>query len=182
MKPNDFISLARIAGLLSLALLSGCTSITAMTYSPITATANGPSGPVTAKIEVQPHCCPSTALLVTAKSPVRESDYQWVELDLPVPSGPAAPKVTGVEVCYGIETSHPGSTYISQTRITEMTTPDRTVVRLDEPTNRTDVGPKCYSTPTSIVANGSLSLSLKVVVGNTNDKIVLGGMKLFFGD
>ena len=181
MKQHDFITLAQVAGLFSIVLLSGCTSITAMTYSPITATANGPSGPVTAKIEVQPHCCPSTALLVTAKSPALESDYQWVKLGLSVPSGPAASKVTGIEVCYEIETSQPGSTYISQTRITEMTTPDRAVVRLDEPTNRTDVGPKCYLTPTSIVANGSLSLNLKVVFGNANDKIMLGGMKLLFG-
>jgi hypothetical protein len=60
-----------------------------MTYSPLT----GSPGATGTKIKTEPHCCPTTALLVKANQPVGENDFQWVTLGLTVPGGRT---VTGV--------------------------------------------------------------------------------------
>ncbi len=144
------------------------------TYSPLTAVGVGPSGPATSMISVEPFCCPSTAVVLNASQAVAEDDFQWVNLGLPGPQRP----VTAVEVCYSVETAQPGSTYISQTRITDMTTPDQALVLLDDDTNRTDVGPSCYTVETSIEPEGTLTLALKVVVGSPADEIRIGMVRL----
>lgn len=146
----------------------------AWTYSPLTAVGVGPSGPATAKITVEPYCCPSTALLVKAKSAVAEGDFQWVNLGLTVPSGL---QLTSVEVCYSLETAQ-GGTYISQTRLTDMTTPDAAHVKMDDPTDRKDPGPVCYVSKAGFKSEGTVTLALKVVFADPADEIRIGMVKL----
>lgn len=42
------------------------------------------------------------------------------------------------------------------------------------PTDRTAVGPTCYTVPAAFTPTGSMSLELKVVFGSTSDRILLG--------
>lgn len=142
-------------------------------YSPLGATANGPSGPATAKFTAGPHCCPSTATVLTPTVVSTESDFQWVVLGLPWDNG----SVVSVEVCYAISTVG-NRTYISQTRISDMTTPNSAVVRLDDGTDRFGPGPVCYTVNGSFAPSGALSLGLKVVFGNTSDRITIGMVAL----
>lgn len=147
----------------------------AWTYSPLTAVGVGPSGPATAKILVEPYCCPSTAVVVQAESKVAEDDFQWVNLGLTVP---AVAEIQAVEVCYELKTSKPGATYISQTRLTDMTTPDVAHVKLDDATDRKDSGPACYTVEAGFQPEGTVTLALKMVFGSTEDEIRIGMVKL----
>lgn len=169
----------RIGGLLLMLLLAitvGCSSIRTMTYSPITATV---SPTLHATIRVEQAVSPPQALLVTATEPGR---LEFVNVDLPLPLGTAAPKVVGVKVCYQIEASNPGSTYITQTRLTEMTTPNEAPIMVDDPTDQTALGPTCYVVDNfSVSPRGSVVLGLGVVFGSTDDKILIGGITLMFG-
>ncbi len=85
-----------------------------------------------------------------------------------------------VEVCYSLKVAKPGSTYISQTRLTDMTTPDAAHVKLDDPTDRKDAGPTCYRVKAGFMPKGTVTLALKVVFGSTDDEIRLGMVKLYF--
>ncbi len=139
-------------------------------YSPIGTTANGPSGPATAKFTAGPYSAPSTAVVLTPTSVSTENDFQWAQLALPSDNT----SVSEVQVCYSIITAVVGRTYISQTRITDMTTPNSALVRLDDGTDRTAAGPTCYTVPAAFTPTGSMSLGLKVVFGSTSDRILLG--------
>jgi hypothetical protein len=147
----------------------------AWTYSPLTAVGVGPSGPATAKIAVEPYCCPSTAVVVKASSPVAEGDFQWVNLGLTVPAGLEIPSV---EVCYSLKSARQGGTYISQTRLTDMTTPDAAHVKMDDPTDRKDPGPVCYVSRAGFTSEGTVTLALKVVFADSRDEIRIGMVKL----
>ncbi len=142
-------------------------------YSPLTSIPVGPAGPPS-MLSVSPHHSPSTALKVTATSPVKEDDFQWVLLGLTVPSE----TVKGVKICYKVETASPGSTYISQVRLTKMTTPDVALVVHDDPTNLTATSPTCYTSPTNVKVEGTITLALKMVFGSTSDIIRIGGIEL----
>lgn len=159
-----------------------------ISHSPLTAIASGPSGPDSSLLEVEPFCCPSTAVEVSATQVVGENDFQWILIGLNVPENTPKGKknikdleIRGVEVCYSIATSSPGSTYISQTRLTEMTTPDAAFVMMDDATDRTAVGPTCYTSSTDFVPDGTITLALKMVFGSASDKIRIGGIKLIMG-
>ncbi len=151
---------------------SAATTVTAR-YSPLGATANGPSGPATAKFTAAPYCCPSTAVVLTPQSVIGELDFQWMNLGLPWDNA----SVTAVRVCYAV-TSATGGSYISQTRLTTMTTPNSALVVLDNATNRTSTAPTCYTVKTSITPTGALTLELKVVFASTNDRITIGMVSL----
>jgi hypothetical protein len=87
--------------------------------------------------------------------------------------------IKGVVVCYNVITAKPGSTYISQTRLTEMTTPNVTTVRHDDGTNLTSIAPVCFTSKGSdFTVRGTITLELKMVFGSTSDKILLGGLSL----
>lgn len=143
-------------------------------YSPLGATANGPSGPATAKFTVGPYCCPSTAVVLTPTAVSTETDLQWMHLGLSSDNT----SVSSVQVCYAITTTVVGRTYISQTGIADMTTPNSSLVRLDDGTNRTAVGPVCYTVPASFTPTGAMTLELKVVFGSTSDRITVGMVAL----
>ncbi len=140
-------------------------------YSPLGATANGPSGPATARFTATPYCCPSTAVVLTPTQISAETDFQWMHLGLPWDNT----SVNAVTVCYAISpTAAAGRTYISQTRLTSMTTPNSALVMLDDGTDRTTLGPLCYTVPASFTPAGTLTLGLKVVFGSTSDRITIG--------
>ncbi|MBW4718118.1 hypothetical protein [Saccharothrix obliqua] len=143
-------------------------------YSPLGATANGPSGPATAKFTVAPYCCPSTAITLTPTTVSTEGDFQWLNLGLPSDNT----TITLIEVCYTVTSTVPGRTYISQTRITDMTLPNSALVRLDDPADRNSTSPVCYTVSTSFTPTGTLTLALKVVIGSTSDRINVGMVAL----
>ncbi|XPS86894.1 hypothetical protein Dvar_49120 [Desulfosarcina variabilis str. Montpellier] len=62
-----------------------------------------------------------------------------------------------------------------------MTTPDQAPILLDDPTDRTALGPTCYQIDNfSMSPQGSLVLGLGVIFGDTEDKILIGGITLMF--
>ena len=147
-----------------------------MTYSPLT----GSPGAAGTKIKTEPHCCPTTALLVKAHQPVGENDFQWVTLGLTVPEPNAGALISAVEVCYEIVAPKPDTAYISQTRLTDMTIPNAANVRLDDPTNRMPGRPNCYTVKAGFKPRGTVTLALKVVMSNVRDEIRLGMVRLYF--
>jgi hypothetical protein len=151
---------------------SAATTVTAR-YSPLGATANGPSGPATAKFTATPYCCPSTAVVLTPQSAIGENDFQWMVLGLPWDHA----SVTAVRVCYAISSASGGS-YISQTRISNMIMPNSATVLVDNPTNRTSTAPACYTVKTGFTPTGALTLELKVVFASSSDRITIGMVSL----
>jgi len=149
--------------------------MSAIHFSPLTAVAVGPAGPP-ALLTVKPHSGPSTAIVVTAGGAVAETDFQWVMVGLTVPDGL---KVRAVVVCYQIIGSRRG-TYISQTRLTEMTTPNVALVIHDDPTNLLSPAPACYKSLVkgSLIVRGTITLELKMVIARKTDKILVGGLSL----
>jgi hypothetical protein len=151
-----------------------------MTYSPLTGIGVGPNGPAGAKIKTEPYCCPSDALLVTASQLAGEDDFQWVNLGLSVPgSTQGGQHITAVEVCYEIKAARPEATYISQTRLSDMTTPNVANVGFDDPTDRKTPGPTCYTVKESFTPKGTVTLALKVVFANTQDEIRIGMVRIY---
>src|SRR5215470_12198104 len=96
-------------------------------FSPLTAIPVGPAGPPS-KLTVSPYS--GTAIVVASTGLVQETDSQWVLLGLTVPDGVT---VMGFVVCYQILGGE--STYISQVRLSEMTKPNKAIVRYDDPNN-----------------------------------------------
>jgi hypothetical protein len=149
--------------------------MSAIHFSPLTAIGVGPAGPPS-KLTVKPHSSPSTAIVVTASGLVLETDYQWVLLGLTVPAGL---KIKAVVVCYQIIGSREG-TYISQTRLTQMTTPNIALVVHDDPTNLRSPTPLCYKSivKEGVTVKGTITLALKMAVARKTDKILVGGISL----
>lgn len=144
-----------------------------LNFSPLTAVAVGPSGPPS-KLSISPHSGPSTALVITAGGEVKENDFQWVQLGLTVASGT---NVKAVTVCYQVLGGQ--SSYISQVRLTQMTTPNTAVVMHDDGTNLTSTTAVCYkSTVNGFTVNGTITLGLKIVIGRSSERIVIGGIAL----
>lgn len=167
-----------VVAVLSWAVTPIAASAENLIYSPLGAIGVGPSGPASADVTVAPYCCPSTAIVVRAADVVEENDLQWVLLGLDVP---ATGRIRRVTVCYAIDAATPGTTYISQTRLTEMRRPNSATVRLDDPTDRTDLGPACYNVDTGFRPRGAVSLHLKIVIGDPDDEITIGMVKLRLG-
>jgi hypothetical protein len=147
-----------------------------MTYSPLTGNPGAPG----AKIKTESYCSPPTALLVKANQPVGENDFQWVFLGLSVPEPVGGARINAVEVCYEIKAQKGDTVYISQTRLTDMTTPNVANVKLDDPTNRTGPGPTCYRVRAGFTPAGTVTLALKVVMSSIQDEIRLGMVRLYF--
>ena len=142
-------------------------------YSPLASIAVGPAGPPS-KVTVGPHCCPSTALKITSNQIVADNDLQWVEFLLAVPDA----TIKGVKIHYQVKTGSPGSTYISQVRLTRMTTPDKALVIHDDPTNLTSTTITSYTSAANSKVEGTITLELRIVIGNPGDSILLGGIML----
>lgn len=165
---------------ISLFLITAYAQAETVWFSPLTAIPVGPSGPATNVLTVQPYCCPSTAIEIKASQIVIEDDFQWVILGL---TSQLNKVIKGVQIYYEVETASPGSTYISQVRLTEMTTPDEALVIHDDDTDLTSTDPTSYISLTEKPkpkVRGTITLALKVVFGNIADSIRVGGIKLIY--
>jgi hypothetical protein len=122
-------------------------------------------------------------LTITASAPVADDDLEWVNLDLPLPVLNAAGqpwKIDSLEVCYDVSAEVPERTFISQVRLTEMTTPEVATVRHDDGTNLHSTSPTCYgSNVADVPINGAYELSLRIVIGKTSDRIRIGAIRIF---
>jgi hypothetical protein len=148
-------------------------------FSPLTAIPVGPAGPPSDLI-VTPYCCPSTAIKVTASQMVTDNDSQWVLIGLTAQENKA---IKAVQVCYQVDTSSPGSTFISQVRLTKMTGPGEALVIHDDSTDLIATNATCYTSNTvkpKPKVSGAITLGLKMVFGSTSDKIRIGGVKLIY--
>ncbi len=131
-------------------------------------------------VSVRPYCCPSTAIEVTTPMPIRENDYQWINLGLTLPSKKHTKDVVikEFEVCYTIESASSGTTYISQTRLSKLTTSDSSLVIRDDSTRLASTTPTCHKVSAfDARIDGTINLELKLVFGDTSDKIRIGGIK-----
>jgi hypothetical protein len=148
---------------------NAATTVTAR-YSPLGATANGPSGPGSALFSATPYCCPSTAVVLTPSRATSDADLQWMELGLPWDHT----SITSVKVCYAVQTAAPGTTYINQTRLTDMTTPNSATVLIDNGGKHSSTTGTCYTVKTTVTPTGAVTLALRVTFGSASDRITIG--------
>ena len=107
----------------------------------------------------------------TAITSAQQGAGRWVYLSLPLPSGT---KVDAVTVCYDLDEP---TTFISQTRLTDMKTPDFATVVFDDPTDQTSTTPTCYSLKTKVVTQNGLALQLLLdIKGDNKAAIHLGSV------
>jgi hypothetical protein len=135
-------------------------------------------------VTMRPYCCPSTAVEISATTLIKESDYQWINLGLTLPSkrNMNGTFIKEVELCYTVESGSPGKTYISRIRLSRLTTPDGSLVIRDDPTKLASTNPVCHklgALDTRI--DGTISLELKLVFGDISDKIRIGGIRFTLG-
>jgi FlgD Ig-like domain len=117
---------------------------------------------------------PGTGLHVVTNSP---GDYQWVTIPLTLPSNMT---IEAVEFCY--ELANPNS-YISQVRLTRMSTPDFATVIHDDPLDRTDPGPVCTTSfVNSAPIEGTVSLSFRLNFANAGDWVNFGAIGIVLQD
>ena len=157
--------------------ITGYAQAESIWFSPLTAIPEDPTGARSLVLGVAPY---GDAVEVTASEPVAEGDNKWVVLGLTTQANKA---IKGVEVCYEVITDSPGSTYISQVRLSTMTTPDFSTVIHDDATNLTSTTATCYTSNTAKrkpKVGGTTTLSLKMVFGSAGDKITIGGVKLIY--
>jgi hypothetical protein len=169
-------------GILSrLAALEGSSKVKNIWISPLSAYASGPNGPPTKLINAgicdasNTGCTPS-ALQITSTKAVTEDDSQWVFFPLTVPDGA---KIKGVKYYYSIKQKTASTTYISQTRLTQMTTPNQALVMMDDADNLYGPGPADHTSVASYTANGANTLNLRVVINDPSDSIIIGGIEIF---
>lgn len=127
-----------------------------------------------ARVRIVPHGAPNTAVRLTAAVPITDPSLEWVQLALPMP----AMLIRDIKLHYAVTSAMPGRTYLSQTRLTVMTMPNAAQVRFDDPTNLTSTTPTAYSRACQVSVDGALTLSLRVVIGDPADQILLGAIAL----
>jgi hypothetical protein len=79
--------------------------------------------------------------------------------------------ITGVRLCYQLSNAR---SFVSQIRLSQTQHPPNTqLVMLDDPTDRTDPGPRCVNSQTTSIdpATGAVTLDLRVNFGDTADSI-----------
>ncbi len=131
-------------------------------------------------VTVRPYCCPSTAVEISTPTPIRENDYQWINLGLTLPSTRDTKDlfIKEFELCYTIESASSAKTYISQTRLSKLTTSDSSLVIRDDTTRLSSTNPTCHKVSAfDARIDGTINLELKLVFGDTSDKIRIGGIK-----
>ena len=103
-------------------------------------------------LDIQPGI-PSVATRITASS---TGTAKWIHVGLIRPDNV---EVDSLTVCYETTSSN---VFISQTRISRMTTPDAASVLSDDGTDQTDPGPTCYTIPLTGVTVGSAGMYLQL--------------------
>src|ERR1700720_2338257 len=81
---------------------------------------------------------PSTTVACTTPG-----DFKWVSMDLRLPPNV---QIEALIVCYEVSNVR---SFIAQTRLAEMTTPDHATVVHDDPTHLTSTTPASYNSATS---------------------------------
>lgn len=124
-----------------------------------------------------------SGLIITASAAVLDDDLEWMRVDLPLPvfnAGGLPWKIDSVEVCYDVSVAAPGKTFISQVRLTAMTTPNFATVRHDDATNLSCTTPACYgSNVAEVPINGAFALNLRIAIDNPADCIRIGATRVF---
>jgi hypothetical protein len=106
--------------------------------------------------------------VVTCNAP---GDLKWVSMDLRLAPGL---QIVQVDICYQLSN---GRSFISQVRLTEMTTPDHATVIHDDPADLTSTAPTTYSSAVAALApSGAVNLELRLNFQNTSDEILLGAV------
>jgi hypothetical protein len=98
----------------------------------------------------------------------------WTALEVP-----PGYTIGGIRICYELTN---GRSFISQVRLAQVQDPPGSaLVLLDDPTDRTAVGPLCVdvASPKIDPAKGALLLDLRVNFGNTGDSIAVRGVGLW---
>lgn len=120
------------------------------------------------------HGSPTTTIRVTSSE---AADLQWVLLGLTIPSNV---QIDSVLLYYELDNS---ASFISQVRLTNTTTPDVAFVRHDDGTDLTDVGPTGYASYVGgLVAEGTITLALRLNFGDPSHWIDIGGIGLVVSD
>ncbi len=119
-----------------------------------------------------------TALVVesnTAGDQATGGGNKVIHRALEVPPGYT---VTGVRVCYQLSNVR---SFVSQIRLAQIQNPPSSaIVRLDDPTDHTAVGPVCVESDATSVdpSDGQVLLSLRLNFGDTSDKIAIRSVGL----
>jgi hypothetical protein len=144
-------------------------------FSPLGAVAVDVTSRPSSVVSVVPG--PASGVTLRASAPVRSTDSQWVLIALPVMDGLA---VRGVGLGYQVRSVAAGSTYIAQTRLTSMTTPDATTVKHDDATQLASPQPvvRVSDVIPAFTVKAAITLELKLVFGSADDSISIGGLQL----
>lgn len=156
------ISTTRKALLLGLLMLVALPATAQWTYhSPLNMTSADPA------ITIRPGI-PSTTARITSTS---AGDLQWVQLGLSMPGNV---EIDSVTVCYEMD----GGAFISQVRVTNMTTPDASPVIVDLGTDLLDPGPVCVTQPCTPFSNpsGTKTLALRLNFTEASGVIQIGSI------
>jgi hypothetical protein len=98
-------------------------------------------------------------------------DLKWVSVGLRLPPDV---QIEAVIICYEVSNAR---SFISQVRLTEMTTPDHANVIHDDPSHLTSTAPATYSSAIpGLVPSGAVALELRLSFQNTSDEIQLGAV------
>lgn len=98
---------------------------------------------------------------------------QWIYFPVVIGSDWEA---NSVELCYELSDAN---SYISQIRVTEMTTPNAASVVRDDGTDLTNTGPSCVTSSVfSHMPDGVLTVSVRFFFEDAVDEIILGGLGL----
>ncbi|UCH72625.1 MAG: hypothetical protein JSU82_09515 [Rhodospirillales bacterium] len=165
--------MSRTRGLLSIPLLVALAGCPSYWHSPLVGIPVGAAGPPS-PLSVVPDPSPSTVLRVTTSRPVGANETEWVLIPMTMPAG----RISNVKVCYQIVAEKPGTTYISQVRLTRTTTPDVALVIHDDPTDLTSTTPTCHLSKSGADVAGTTTLALRMVFGSKSDLIRIGGIEL----
>jgi pectate lyase-like protein len=106
--------------------------------------------------------------IVTCTTP---GDFKWVSMDLRLPPNV---QIDELIICYEVSNVR---SFISQTRLAEMTTPDHANVVHDDPTHLTSTTLASYSSAVSeLIPTGAVALELRLNFQNASDEILLGAV------
>ncbi|MBD3221325.1 hypothetical protein GF314_08770, partial [bacterium] len=113
---------------------------------------------------------PSSAIRISSS---QSGDLQWYYIGLP--GLPAGAEIDSVTVCYEVETP---DSYISQVRITRMTTPDAQLVVFDDPTDLVSTDPECvsYAVPNPPEVAGAMTIAFRCDFASAGDWIEIGAI------
>jgi hypothetical protein len=171
------VAVLLVVGAVTVRSANAATSVQ-MRYSALAGSRAGDGG---VGVELFPENSSPEALSVSPFDgmPIDEADNARLLVNLPWTNA----RITSVRVCYQVVTDHPGSIFISETRLLDSTGPHTAVSRLVNGTDRTSTTSTCYSVSTGFTPSGTVTLSLKVVsTDNDNnsldDRIIVGMIAL----